>query len=273
VIWSLFIPFDVQYSITTGRGKIYQGYEAYSFFFLSKLIVRFAFGIVYSTLAMIRLCRYFKIINRENVHIHKPARWLAVLMGLTVSILLVSVFSIFMSRDSIISSMWSVITVSILVAQHIVLVYNTIRRHFLAYVEEDEMEKISLYPKVKLLKLSKKVIRENTKKTHQKTLNKANFENYLDKYKPYTDPSFKITDLVKPLNANRTYISEFVNTTYGMNFNRYINLCRLKELERLKKHPSTKKTDMPELLSQAGFGSYRSYIRIRKITEERDKQE
>lgn len=55
-----------------------------------------------------------------------------------------------------------------------------------------------------------------------------------------------------------------------MNFNRYVNLCRLKELERLKKHPSNKNTELQTLLQKAGFGSYRSYIRVKNLIKEQE---
>ena len=40
--------------------------------------------------------------------------------------------------------------------------------------------------------------------------------------------------MAKDLFSNRTYISAFINREYEMNFNRFINNYRLKEVERLQ---------------------------------------
>jgi len=40
--------------------------------------------------------------------------------------------------------------------------------------------------------------------------------------------------MARNLFSNRTYISAFINREYGMNFNRFINNYRLKEIERLQ---------------------------------------
>lgn len=87
------------------------------------------------------------------------------------------------------------------------------------------------------------------------------FEEYFREHKPYLNPELKITDLIDPLKANRTVISNFVNKTYGVNFNRYINRLRVKELERLKNLPKNKGMEIPQLLSKAGFSSMRNYTR------------
>ena len=47
-----------------------------------------------------------------------------------------------------------------------------------------------------------------------------------------------MTDLVEDLDVNRTVLSAFINQTYGMNFNRYLNRFRLRELDRLRSHPA-----------------------------------
>ena len=40
--------------------------------------------------------------------------------------------------------------------------------------------------------------------------------------------------MARDLFSNRTYISAFINREYGVNFNRFINNYRLKEVERLR---------------------------------------
>lgn len=64
-------------------------------------------------------------------------------------------------------------------------------------------------------------------------LGRQQVEKYLEDRKPYLNPEFKITDMARDLVSNRTYISAFINREYGVNFNRFINSYRLKEVERL----------------------------------------
>jgi hypothetical protein len=48
-----------------------------------------------------------------------------------------------------------------------------------------------------------------------------------------------------------------------MNFSRFINRCRLKELNRLRLSPDHKENTNMELVLMAGFSSYRSYLRVK----------
>lgn len=95
-------------------------------------------------------------------------------------------------------------------------------------------------------------------------IDKKEFENYFCKYKPYLNADLKINDLVTPLQSNRTYISKFVNHTYKMNFNSYVNRCRLREMERLLRLPGNKGKSPGTFIHQTGFGSYRNYLRAKK---------
>ena len=109
---------------------------------------------------------------------------------------------------------------------------------------------------------------KNKKSTAGNNLTKKQFELYFKEYKPYLNPYFRITDLIEPFEVNRTYISRFVNKEYGMNFSRYVNLCRLQKLEILISLPSGKGKSIQDLLKLAGFGSYRSYMRAKLVEEE-----
>ena len=61
---------------------------------------------------------------------------------------------------------------------------------------------------------------------------------FFREHKPFLRPGYKMTDLVEDLDVNRTVLSAFINQTYGMNFNRYLNRFRLRELDRLRSHPA-----------------------------------
>ncbi len=69
------------------------------------------------------------------------------------------------------------------------------------------------------------------------------------------------------LNTNRTYLSNFINREYGMNFSRWINRLRLQELERIRFDPTCRKLSGMELVVQAGVSNYRAYARVKKAED------
>ena len=100
-------------------------------------------------------------------------------------------------------------------------------------------------------------------------LGRERVEKYLEDKKPYLNPEFKITDMAKDLFSNRTYISAFINREYEMNFNRFINNYRLKEVERLQAEAVQRKQkiSLMEIVIHAGFSNYRSYFRAKKMVK------
>ena len=75
------------------------------------------------------------------------------------------------------------------------------------------------------------------------------------------NPDYKITNLVEDLDVNRTTLSAFINRTYGVNFNRYLNRRRLKELEQLRLQPANQGKSISSLIDKVGFKDFRNYTR------------
>lgn len=96
---------------------------------------------------------------------------------------------------------------------------------------------------------------------HSGKLSRVRLEAYFHHEKPWLDPGCKIADLVEVFDVNRTALSSFINRTYGMNFNRYLNRWRLRELDRLRALPSNRGKSMRSLVEKAGFDNYRTYLR------------
>ncbi len=73
----------------------------------------------------------------------------------------------------------------------------------------------------------------------------------------------------RDLFSNRTSISAFINREYGMNFNRFINNYRLKEVERLQLEAVQRKQkiSLMEIVIHAGFSNYRSYFRAKNMVK------
>lgn len=96
------------------------------------------------------------------------------------------------------------------------------------------------------------------------------FERRVVGEKLYLVPQLRLSDLTELFNINRSYLSRFINTTYGCGFNGYINRLRLHELERLMKLPCNKGKTANRLYPKAGFPNYQVYLRIKKEVYKRD---
>lgn len=263
LIWSFFIPYDIQLLLIEGRGKIVPEYKAYSYLFLSKPIMRIIYTLVYSILFLIRLRYYYISINNKETKLRKPARWIKILSSFIIVILLITIAAYLLPRGEIIKSPIVILLILFLVAEHLILGYNVIHRNFLLYVpvKNDINENKMIFHETKTGLIF-------TGKYKTKEIKKKQFENYMQKYKPWLNPEFKITDLSILMQVNRSAISKFINNTYGINFNRYINRLRLEETERLKKQSSNSKKKTKEIIQKAGFANTRNYMRALKAEQQ-----
>jgi len=109
-----------------------------------------------------------------------------------------------------------------------------------------------------------------TKVPNNKILTQSEFENFFLEEMPYLNPHLKISDLVRVFGINRSYLSNFINKTYGLNFNQYVNLWRIKEVERISHLEKDGKKKLADIVAHAGFGSISSYWRAKKLIDERE---
>ncbi|WP_413513998.1 hypothetical protein [Myroides odoratus] len=131
---------------------------------------------------------------------------------------------------------------------NISLCYNVFCENF-AHITEDILEE------------EKKIDREENKKLKELTIDKIIFEKYMLEKKPFLNPQLKITDLIRDLMTNRSYLSQFINTTYKMNFSQYINQCRYKEYIEIKSVVNQGDEIDEDLILASGFRSYESFKR------------
>lgn len=294
LIWSLFVPYDIQLEIVRGRGTVIpEGYEAYSRFFLSKPPVRFLFSIVYITLTFVRLYRYFRRINNRPNLVRRPAGWVIFLAAMTLTSILSSAIGTFIPRTIAFSSGFPFVASLAIFFQHILLTYHIIRRQYMLYITFPGREHKPLrrnavrragrvqahgaaetdtayrrtygmdFPQADTGAAVPEVPQKQ-RKPYTKvagTLTRKSFEGYMDTHKPFLDPRFTITTLADAMNINRSYLSGFVNRTYGVNFNRYINRLRLRELDRLMNLPFNAGKTERNLAHAAGFSDYKHYSR------------
>jgi AraC-like DNA-binding protein len=78
-------------------------------------------------------------------------------------------------------------------------------------------------------------------------------EEWLAKEKPYLNPDFKLMDLREVLPMNRTYLSQFINDTYGCSFYQFANRFRVEEAKRLMRE--CPKMKLSDVAAQSGFAS------------------
>lgn len=82
---------------------------------------------------------------------------------------------------------------------------------------------------------------------------------WMEQQKPYLNPEFKLMDLREVLPMNRTYLSQFINDTYGCPFYQFVNRYRIKEAQRLMhEHPDMRLSDVA---TRSGFKSRESFAR------------
>lgn len=264
-VWSLAVPFGVQLEIVTGKARVLpDGYEAYARFFTAKPLLRVVFGLVYYLLALRVVTEYYKKAARKKSRVRKPARWVVFLVGISLASLFSSVLPTFMPRAEILYSVWPLLVVSCIAAQHVLLSYHIMRRDYSPYILPGKTRK----PRKQGVRTPKPEKVPVPRRQYAGELNRTVFEEFIRTRKPYLKPDYKITDLVEDLDVNRTSLSAFVNRTYGMNFSRYLNRLRLRELEQLRLQPDNKGKTLGSLLGKAGFDNYRTYQRAVSAEQE-----
>lgn len=265
LVWSFFVPFDVQLEIVRGKGLVYaEGYESFSIFFLSKPKMRGVFGIIYYVLIVVSLIKYFRKVEGSNSLIFKPAKGVIFLMVLSSTFLLTSLLLMFLPRSSSFISPLVVLSVIAIIMQHILLTYHIVRRQYSLYMIPD---------KIKNKYQPKENADTSQRRRHFGKITRKKLEAYFRYEKPYLRSDFKITDLVEVFDVNRTTISTFINRTYGMNFNRYVNRWRIKEFNRLSRLAENKGKSLQSFVTKAGFYDLRQYYRVIKREKEMSQRE
>ena len=179
----------------------------------------------------------------------------------------------FARKISLITS-WFVLALAFLrTGEDFIIGYNVIRRNFLLYIPsvKERMDTMESAPqKRRPENLTPQHLDETGFIQLPQTgvrVTKKIFEDYVTSRRLCLDPNVKMTDLVEPLATSRTTLSNFINKTYGMNFNRYINSLRLAELNRLLALPSNAGKTADDLFHKAGFASKRNYTRAKEAAE------
>jgi AraC-like DNA-binding protein len=246
--WMCFVPMDVQVEIVKSRQTTLPGdYATYARVFTSKPLLRLVFQFVYFIFIYLLLKGYYRKERSVDGEVRKPARWALFLTGLILITMFSSMVASFSPRDTLFSYQWAISASLAASCLYVLLTYHIIRRKYLLYV---------VYPVKRKI-----IITEGGYRKYFGQLTREQLEAYFHEKKPYLNANYKITDLMEAMDVNRNAASTFINQTYGVNFNRFINQWRIDELKRLLALPGNEKESAASLYRQAGFGELKQYYR------------
>ncbi len=269
IIVSLFTPVEEQMLTIKGNGAYNGGSRLFFYASNCKLFIRLIFSIVYILFIFKRLPKYrLYIVNYSSNESKSSLHWVPIYLLFMIGTIPIPLLGQFMPRDTLVSSGFAFIHVAILIVQHSFLAYHAVKENYILPERDNYCTKL---PDLMFPEEDNTITDFPLKKS---ALTRDTFEHYIRTEKPYLNSELKITDLVDNLKINRSYISSFINTEYGINFSNYINMCRLREYENLRSCSKLTNISNTELVEMAGFGSYRSYLRMAKQEEkERSKTE
>jgi hypothetical protein len=89
-------------------------------------------------------------------------------------------------------------------------------------------------------------------------------DRFFQKNKPFLNVNYKISDLEKQLKVDRHAISSYTRQKFRRNFNQFLNLWRIAELQRLQSLPENKNTGINTLCLKAGFSNTQQYYQAEK---------
>lgn len=241
LVWSFFVPFEAQLHIVTSRGRAMAGYEAYTALFTSKAAVVLVWSVVYNLLSLGRIARYRRVIGDYSADEGRsPVRWLRLSILYMFLVTLIPLLAVGLGKVLFFGSLWMVIPTILAVAGLITFCYNIVSENYIVIADADE-----------------------SGRGRARRIDRERFEHYIDTQKPWLNPRLRISDVAADLHSNRTYVSNFINAEYGMNFSRYINLRRLRELDRLCLDAKNRDVSGIDLVFQAGFSTYQGYKRVK----------
>lgn len=278
VITSLSIPRDIRVDIIRNFALPASGYGWQSVYFTSLSLHLACFGLIYLPLSFIRLLAYRNKITGEN---HPDSRYRMRWMGTVIILSIVFTFSgalvsftgnrhiYFNHLNAVTQSLANIILLSI-------LTLNILRKNYPPRKTANSRSldlQASVYSADPINPENEEPEKESlpTEKTPVK-LSKASLESFFRSEKPWLDPGLTLVDLAEKLGTNRVMLSGFINRTYGVNFNTWVNEWRLQELERLRRYKKYSNRPIAEVIALAGFGSYDSYRRAKEAYKRKERE-
>lgn len=243
------IPYKLRYELVMNRGFMIHDYPITSLLFSSFCVIFCIYNITYSILALRRANEYRREVINYSADTQKASvGWIYLFISLTLLCIPIPLATVFIHKKMVITSPLLIIGAILPLIRYVIICYNLLSGNYV------------------IIESSGNDTEEQLAK--ESVISRQKFEKYIKDKKPYLDSKLKITDMCSALGTNRTYLSAFINREYGMNFSRYINRLRLKELDYMRINPTYAGLNAMELIQQAGFSSYRSYVRTKKMEDE-----
>ena len=239
VVADIMVPFDHKMEVVYGGGG---GDRWYAILFALISVTIIVYRIFYPILGIVRIHRYKRTIGDYYADAYSVTlNWFMIVQILLLILTPIQFAGLLRYTDAFIVSWLAVLIPLSALFIYPILCYNLLAHNYVTIVPEEDH------------------LSNNTTEIDSKR-----FMQYVHDKKPFLNPRLLVTDVASDLCTNRNYVSKFINNTYGMNFNQFINVCRLKELERLRLLPEHKDNSTMDLIMAAGFNSYRSYVRAKK---------
>lgn len=254
LVWSLFVPFDVQCQLVESKSEIVQDYEVYSWFSNSKPLLFSVFMIVYGVMATLRIRRFRRaVVNYSADEQRTSLSWLYQMTYAMLGMVPLALAFVVLSNRTLTSTPIVILPLLFFIYRDVMLVHNILTDNFVVITSDADATLSSQSDEQPLFAGTQ----------HEEV---RHLESYMRERKPYLNPELKITDITADLHTNRTSLSQLINRTYGMNFSRFVNRYRLEELKKIK---ADTKNDLPEieLIAEAGFSEWRGYLRVKQREE------
>jgi AraC-like DNA-binding protein len=109
-------------------------------------------------------------------------------------------------------------------------------------------------PQGEPLQKKKKNLSEKVDKHYQ-----AQLFNYMEKERPYLNPTLTLFDLSEKTSIPARSLSEVINNSLNQNFYDFVNSFRIKESQRLLSDAATRSKTILEILYEVGFNTKSSF--------------
>jgi len=264
-IWALIIPEESKGYIAeySSFNTVQNKYVLFSLLNELMKILRVLYAIFYMVLSCNLI--YYSSQSSEKIK-DKRSSWLYYAMFVYVITTLFSVSGFFGSLPKSYNVLLALPVMLLEASLHLILLYNTIHGNVLLKASVNK----PFHDDYATVRMRRYNVNRKRRIKKKEQLNKSDFEKYMKSKKPYLDPNFKITDLEELFRVNRSYISAFINSNYGMNFSRIVNKYRLMEFDGLTQMVEHQGKTIAQRAQMAGFGSYNNYLRAKQ--QEKAKQ-
>jgi AraC-like DNA-binding protein len=214
--------------------------------FIIRFLLKLGYLLFYTVLTMRRLYIYQREMA-ENLQRAIPTQLVYIIIVCSLLTLFSTLITLVDQPSRFSVTFWTVLSAFSLFVMHIEIAYHLSADPFRAYQLSNEPEEVHQY---------------------KGEITSQLLEHYFHKKKPYLNADFRIADVVKELDVNRTLVSGFINRTYHVNFTRFVNRWRLDEITQRLGDNAQIPTE--PVVQAVGFTDLKHYRRAKQQEEENE---